>query len=48
MQISEVDCVSHLLRSSPNLTEIQIRRGATDELMEVIGECCPLLKEINM
>ena len=45
---SELDSVSHLLSFSPSLLEIQIRRGATDELMRMIGECCPLLQEINM
>ena len=45
---TEVESVSHLLSFSPSLVEIQIRRGATDELMKTIGECCPLLQDLNM
>ena len=45
---SELESLRHLLSFSPGLTEVQIRRGATDELMKMIGECCPLLQEINM
>ena len=46
--IEEGSSITNLVSYSPNLTEIQIRRGATDHLMQIIGRCCPNIREINM
>ena len=44
----DIFSVVNLLRISPNLTNVQIRRGANDDLLDVIGEHCHSLREINM
>ena len=44
----DVHAVVNLLRISPNLTNVQIRRGANDDLLDVLGEHCQSLREINM
>ena len=44
----DVFSVVNLLRISPNLTNVQIRRGANDDLLDVLGEHCHSLREINM
>ena len=44
----EMSVIINLVIHSRNLTEIQIRRGATDQLMQAIGRYCHNIKEINM
>ena len=44
----EVAGVARLVAVSPQLCEVQLRRGATDQLLETLGSCCPQLREINM
>ena len=40
--------VKSLVSHSPNLTEVQLRRGATNEILEILGHHCPNLIELNM
>ena len=44
----DISPVVNLLRISPNLTNVQIRRGANDDLLDVLGDHCHSLREINM
>ena len=44
----DLHAVVNILRISPNLTTVQIRRGANDDLLELLGEHCHSLREINM
>ena len=44
----DLHAIVNLLRISPNLTNVQIRRGANDDLLDVLGEHCPSIREINM
>ena len=48
MRREEVAGVARLVAVSPQLCEVQLRRGATDQLLETLGSCCPQLREINM
>ena len=44
----DVHAIVNILRISPNLTNVQIRRGANDDLLDVLGEHCQSLREISM
>ena len=44
----DMHAVVNILRISPNLTNVQIRRGGNDDLLDVLGEHCQSLREINM
>ena len=44
----EVCAITRLVTMSPTLVDIQIRRGATDNMMETIGRYCHSLQELNM
>ena len=43
----ELSSIENIVSYSPLLTEIQIRRGATDALLGLLGLSCPNLSEIN-
>ena len=44
----ELNSVTKLVSVSSCLVDIQIRRGATDHLLHIIGRCCPLLQQLNV
>ena len=44
----ELYSVTKLVSMSPCLVDIQIRRGATDQLLSIIGRCCPLIQQLNV
>ena len=47
IQVTELPSVVNIIQYSPALVEVQIRRGATDDLLGLLGATCPFLKEVN-
>eukprot|EP00092_Neocalanus_flemingeri_P014040 GFUD01015146.1.p1 GENE.GFUD01015146.1~~GFUD01015146.1.p1 ORF type:complete len:519 (-),score=59.30 GFUD01015146.1:24-1580(-) len=46
--VEELSSIENLVAYSPMLTEVQIRRGATDSLLRLLGSNCPNLQEVNL
>ena len=48
MTKEDLTIILNLIKISPHLTDVQIRRGANDDLLDALGEHCCSLREINL